>query len=178
MAEVNCNLTEVYVKLKHSGLLSKSVWILISCLLLVPLMLGGCGGGTPTNIVTVDSVSTASNVSMTDGVWDWQQYVEQDSFPSGYEGAFWVMFNFSNILHDDTVNINANIYILSNGETWDMQSKNASITDTTDNTLWWGGLFDISSYADGDYSVIVNITDLIAGTSAAKAAYFEIGAAP
>ena len=58
------------------------------------------------------------------------------------------------------------------------QSKNASITDATDNTLWWGALFDISSYPDGDYSVIVNITDLIAGTAAAKAAYFEIGATP
>ena len=169
------------MKEKHSCLLSKSVWILISCLLLIPLLISGCGGGggsEQTNIVTVDSVSTASNVSMTDGVWDWQQYVEQDSFPSGYNGTFWVMFNFSNILHKDTVNIKANIYILSNGETWDVQSKNASITDTTDNTLWWGGLFDISSYPDGDYSVIVNITDLIAGTSAAKAAYFEIGAAP
>ena len=168
------------MKEKHNGLLYKSGGVLIAFLILIPLLISGCGGGgsTATPTVQVASVSTASNVSMTDGIWDWQQYVEQDSFTSGYDGAFWVMFNFSNILHDDTVNIKANTYILSNGEIMAEQSKNASITDTTDNTLWWGGLFDISSYADGDYSVIVNITDLIAGTAAAKAAYFEIGATP
>jgi hypothetical protein len=130
------------------------------------------------NIVTVNSVSTASNVFMTDGVWDWQQYVQQGKFPSGYAGEFCVMFNFSNILHDKAVNIEANVYIFSKGEIMARQSQNASVTNTSDNTLWWGAFLNISSYPDGNYSVIVNITDLIAGASAAKATYFQIGAAP
>ena len=169
------------MKGKYSGLLYKGGGVLIAFLILIPLLISGCGGGgssTPTNIVQIDGVTTASNVSMTNGVWNWQQYVQQDRFHSGYNGTFWVMFNFSNILHSNAVNIEANVYIFSNGEIMAKQSKNASITSTTDNKLWWGSLFDISDYSDGNYSVIVNVTDLLAGTSAAKATYFQIGAAP
>jgi len=172
------------VKEKHSGLLYKSGGVLIAFLILIPLLLVGCecdfncSKEQAQSTIRVNSVTTASNVSMTDGVWDWWQYVEQDSFPSGYEGPLWVMFNFSNALHNGSVNIRANVYILSNGAIKAEDTKDASITNSSDNTMWWGDLFDISTYADGDYSVIVTITDLIAGTAAANWTNFEISAAP
>jgi hypothetical protein len=126
----------------------------------------------------VDGVDTASNVTITGGVRDWQKYVLQESFPSGYSGEFWVMFSFSNMLHDGKTHVKVNIYILSNGELIAEENKEANLTDSSDNKLWWGNMFDISSYADGDYSAIVTVTDLIAGTSASLATTFKIGAAP
>jgi hypothetical protein len=163
------------MKNNRGGLLRKNRWMFMLCLISLCLLLSGCGGSGQKNIVQVDNVSTASNVSITNGVWDWQQYVQQDSFPSGYSGAFWVMFSFSNILHDGTTHIKANIYIVSGGELIAEENKEANLTDSSDNKLWWGNSFDISSYTDGNYSVIVDVVDLISGTSASLNTTFRIG---
>jgi hypothetical protein len=128
------------------------------------------------NALKVDGVDTASNVTLTGGVQDWRNYTIQDSFPSGYSGEFWVMFSFSNMLHDGKTHVKVNIYILSNGELIAEENKEANLTDSSDNKLWWGNMFDISSYADGDYSAIVTVTDLISGTSASLSTAFRIGA--
>jgi hypothetical protein len=122
-------------------------------------------------------VATASNVTTTNGQLDWRQYTQQNTFPSGYSGGLWVMFSFSNMLHEKAVNIKADIYLISNGETKAVKNKAASLTDATDNSLWWGDVFDISAFPDGDYTAIVTITDVIAGTAAAQMTTFNIGAA-
>jgi hypothetical protein len=126
----------------------------------------------------VNTVDTASNVTLTGGVRDWRNYVPQESFPSGYSGEFWVMFSFSNMLHDGKTHVKVNIYILSNGELIAEENKEANLTDSSDKKLWWGNMFDISSYTDGDYSAIVTVTDLISGTSASLSTAFKIGATP
>jgi hypothetical protein len=72
----------------------------------------------------------------------------------------------------------ANIYILSNGELIAEENKEANLTDSSDKKLWWGNMFDISSYPDGDYSAIATVTDLISGTSAALSTTFKIGGTP
>jgi len=127
------------------------------------------------NNLKVDKVDTASSVTLTNGLRDWRNYVVQESFPSGYSGEFWVMFSFSNVLHDRKTHIKANIYIVSDGELKAEENKEANITDSSDNKLWWGNMFDISSYPDGNYSVIVTLTDLISGTSASLTTTFKIG---
>ncbi len=154
----------------RSGLLWKSELIVISSLILLSLLLSGCQ-----NAFKVDSVDTASSVTLTGGQRDWRNYVSQKSFPSGYSGELWVMFNFSNMLHDKVIRVKANIYIVYNGELKAEKNKEANITDSSDNKLWWGDIFDISNYPDGDYSVIVTMTDLIAGTSASLTTTFKVG---
>ncbi len=139
---------------------------------MLSVLLNGCGS----NAFKVDSVDTASSVSITNGVLDWTKYTIQESFPSGYSGDFWVMFSFSNMLHNGITNIKANIYIVSNGELKAEENKEADISNSSDNKLWWGNSFDIGNYTDGDYSVIVTVTDLIAGTSASERTTFHIGA--
>jgi hypothetical protein len=162
------------MKAKQSGLLWKSGWIVISCLILLSLLLSGCANHAQ-NALKVDTVDTASSVTLTGGVPDWRNYVSQESFPSGYSGEFWVMFNFSNMLHDSKTHIKANIYIVSQGELKAERNKESNLTDSSDNRLWWGDSFDISLYPDGDYSVIVTVTDLISGTSASLTATFKVG---
>jgi len=145
------------------------------CLILLCLLLIGCANQAQ-NALKVDRVDTASSVTLTSGgLRDWREYTLQRSFPSGYSGEFWVMFSFSNMLHDRTIHVKANIYIVSNGELKAEENKEANITDSSDNKLWWGNSFDISSYPDGDYSVIVTVTDLISGTSASLMTTFKIG---
>jgi hypothetical protein len=141
---------------------------------LLGLLLIGCAKPSQ-NALTVDRVDTASSVTRTSsGLLDWRKYSAQDSFPSGYSGEFWVMFSFSNMLHEGKTHVKANIYIVSNGELKAEKSKEANLTDSSDNKLWWGDSFDISGYPDGDYSAIVTVTDLIWGTSASQATMFNI----
>ena len=147
------------------------------CLILLSLLLIGCANHTQ-DALKVDTVDTASSVTLTDGVRDWREYTPQESFPSGYSGEFWVMFNFSNMLHDKVTRVKINIYIVASGELKAETSKYANLTNSSDNELWWGNSFDISGYPDGDYSVIMTMTDLIAGTSASLSTTFKIGAAP
>ena len=165
------------MKNNRGGLLRKSLWMLMVCVISLSLLPIGCANHAQ-DALKVDTVDTASSVTLTDGVRDWREYTPQESFPSGYSGEFWVMFNFSNMLHDSNTHVKANIYIVSNGELRAEENKEANITDSSDNKLWWGNSFDISSYPDGDYSVILTVTDLIAGTSASLSTTFKIGAAP
>lgn len=127
------------------------------------------------SVLRIDSLDTASSVSQTNNGPNWHEYVKQNSFASGYSGGFWVMFSFSNILHGKSVNIKADIYILSNGALKTVKDKPANLADTSWNQLWWGDTFDISAYPDGDYTVILTVTDVIAGTSAAQMTTFSIG---
>lgn len=168
------------MKEKRGGLVSKVGRIFISLLILSSLLLNGCTNNTlKVNTLKVDSVDTASSVTLIKEQRDWRTYVQQKSFASGYKGEFWVMFSFSSMLHDKTIWVKAHIYIVSNnGELKGEKNKEATITDSSDNRLWWGDSFDVSSYPDGDYSAIVTITDLIAGTSASRTNTFKIGASP
>ena len=156
------------------GLHNNNRWVLKLFMVLLCLLFTGCTkGGEDT--FKVDRVETATSVTLTDGLQDWRNYVTQKSFTSGYSGEFWVMFNFSNVLHDGKINFKANIYIVSDGDLISEENKEAAITDSSDNKLWWGNLFDISMYPDGDYSAIVTVTDLISGTSASLTTAFKIG---
>ncbi|MBT9161248.1 MAG: hypothetical protein AAGB97_02950 [Dehalococcoidia bacterium] len=159
----------------RSGLMRKGWCIFISSLILLSLSPAGCANTDTQNAFKVDSVDTASIVTLSGGQPDWRNYVSQKSFPSGYSGEFWVMFSFSNMLHDKTTRVKANIYIVSQGELKAEKNKEANITDSSDNKLWWGNRFDISNYPDGDYLVIVTMTDLIAGTSASLTTTFKVG---
>ncbi len=159
-----------------SGLLRKGWLISISSLILLSLLPAGCANtDLQKNAFKVDSVDTASSVTLTAGQRDWRNYVQQKSFPSAYSGEFWVMFNFSNMLHDQVTRVKINIYIVSQGELKAEKNKEVNRTNSSDDKLWWGDIFDISNYPDGDYSVIVTMTDLIAGTSASLTTTFKVG---
>jgi hypothetical protein len=85
------------------------------------------------------------------------------------------VFAFSNALHDQAINVKGNIYIVQNGLLKDQRSKDVNWVDSADNTLYWGDIFDISGYADGNYTIIVTITDLISATSDSIMSTFTIG---
>lgn len=125
--------------------------------------------------LSVDKLDTASSVTSTNGQIDWRNYTQKDTFASGYSGEFLVMFSFSNALHNKTVNVKGDIYIVSNGVLIDSKNKDVNQTTATNNTLFWGDNFDISKYADGDYMVVINLTDLISGTSTSATNTFKIG---
>lgn len=160
------------------GLLRKGWLISISSLILLLLLPAGCANNDTQNAFKVDNVDTASSVTLVGGQQDWRNYVPQKSFPSAYSGEFWVMFNFSNMLHDKVIRVKINIYIVSQGELKAEKNKEVNITNSSDNKLWWGDIFDISNYPDGDYSVIVTMADLIAGTSASLTTTFKVGGTP
>ena len=162
------------MKLKSSMWLKKAGSLLIIGSILL-LALTGCSKSSSGNVIKINNMATASSVTITNGQTDWRNYTQQKTFASAYNGGFWVVFNFSNALHDKAVNVKGNIYIVQNGVLKDEQSKDVSLTDSSDNTLYWGGIFDISQYADGDYTVIVTITDLISGTSASIMNTFKVG---
>jgi hypothetical protein len=85
------------------------------------------------------------------------------------------MFEFSNVLHNSNTNVKINLYIVSGGILEDGASKYVDQTDATDNILYRGNKFDISKYNNGDYTVIVTMTDLISATSATMTNTFTIG---
>ena len=145
-------------------------------LLLVSLLSIGCSKQTTNGkVITINNVATASSITTTNGEQDWRNFTQQKSFSSGYSGEFWVMFEFSNVLHNVNINVKINIYIISGGILEDEASKYVDQTDATDNTLYWGNQFDISKYNNGDYTVIVTMTDLISATSATMTNTFTIG---
>jgi hypothetical protein len=142
----------------------------------IPLLSTGCSKqNTSGTVIKINNVATASSVTTTNGEQDWRNYSQQKSFSSGYSGDFWVMFDFSNVLHNSNINVKINIYIVSGGILEDEASKYVDQTDATDNTLYWGNQFDISKYNDGDYTVIVTMTDLISATSTTTTTTFTIG---
>jgi hypothetical protein len=159
------------------GMFKRLSWFLISALLILSMLPAACSrtqaaGG---KIIVVDNLVTASAVTQTGGQRDWRNYTQYKIFPSGYSGDFFVVFSFSNALHDKAVNAKANIFILSNGVIKDQKSKDVSLTDSTDNQLFWGDSFDISKYADGTYTVIVTVTDLLSATSSTIMNTFSVG---
>ena len=164
------------MKDKFGCLFRRCGLIFIASLLLIPLLLTGCSKQTTTGkFIKINNVATASSITTTNGEQDWRNFKEQKSFSSGYSGDFWVMFEFSNILHSSNINVKINVYIVSGGILEDEASKNVDQTDATDNTLYWGNQFDISKYNNGDYTVIVTMTDLISATSATMTNAFTIG---
>ena len=151
-------------------------WIFMVGLLSISLLLAGCSKQTTTSkFIKINNVATASNITTTNGEQDWRNFTQQKSFSSGYSGDFWVMFEFSNALHNSNINVKINIYIVSGGILEDEASKYVDQTDATDNTLYWGNKFDISKYNAGNYTVIVTMTDLISATSATMMNTFTIG---
>jgi hypothetical protein len=187
---------------KWSKLLKKSAVLAICGLAILMLPLGGCSNNdlqsqvqtltaektalqstvqkltqenaAQQNALKVDKVATASSVTTTNGQLDWRNYTAQKTFTAGYTGGLWVMFNFSNMLHDKTINVKVDMYLISNGETKAVKNKVSSMTDATDNSLWWGDTFDISGLPAGDYAALVTVTDVIAGTAAAQMTAFNI----
>jgi len=159
------------------GCLSKKCGLIFMVgLLSISLLLAGCSTQATTgNVIKINNVATASSVTTTNGEQDWRNYTQQKNFSSGYSGEFWVMFEFSNVLHNSNTNVKINIYIVSGGILEDEASKYLDQADATDNTLYWGNQFDISKYNNGDYTVIVTMTDLISATSATMTNTFKIG---
>jgi hypothetical protein len=162
------------MKVKSNGWLKKGSSLLIIGLILL-LSVTGCNKSSSAKPFKMDNLATASAVTLTNGQRDWRNYTQKKTFASGYSGEFWVTFSFSNALHDKTVNVKGNIYMVLNGVLIDQKSKDVNLTDSTDNSLFWGDSFDISKYADGDYTVIVTMTDLISATSTSIMNTFKIG---
>lgn len=158
-------------------LLKKSGYILIAGLIFFLALPTGCSGpvSSASNAITIDNLTTASVVRMTNGQRDRRTYGQKKSFPSGYSGEFWVMFSFSNMLHNKAIHVFARIYIYSGDESKIQKNKEFNLTDSTDNTLYWGENFDISTYADGDYAVFLMMDDLISGTTVGTKTDFTIG---
>jgi hypothetical protein len=164
------------MKDKFGCLLKRSGWIFMVGLLSISLFLAGCSKQTTTSkFIKINNVATASSITTTNGEQDWRNFTQQKNFSTGYRGDFWVMFEFSNVLHNNNINVKINIYIVSGGILEDEASKYVDQTDATDNTLYWGNKFDISKYNNGDYTVIVTMTDLISATSATMTNTFTIG---
>jgi hypothetical protein len=129
----------------------------------------------PQSALKIDYLDTASSVTTINGQADWHEYVAQKSFTAGSQDGLWVMFGFSNMLHNRKVNVIADIYIISNGQVVASRNNDAALNDSTYGNLYWGDTFDISTYAAGDYTVLLTINDIIAGTSATQKTTFNIG---
>ena len=163
------------MKDKLGCLFRRGGWILIAGLLLISLLSAGCSKQSANSkVIKIDNLDTASVVTLINGQ-HWQTYNQQKIFPEGYSGEFWVVFECSNILHNNNINIEIDTYIESGGILEDEASKYVDQTDATDNTLYWGNKFDISKYNAGNYTVIVTMTDLISATSATMMNTFTIG---
>ncbi len=128
----------------------------------------------PQSALKIDYLDTASSVTSVNGQLDWHKYVTQKSFTAGSQDGMWVMFGFSNMLHSGKVNVKADIYVISNGQIVDWKNNDATLNDSADSELYWGDTFDISTYAAGDYTVLLTVTDIIAGTSATQKTTFII----
>ena len=157
-----------------------TTWLKKGCLLLIIasvllLALAGCSKSSSDKLFKMDNLATASAVTTTNGQTDWRNYTQQKTFASGYNSGFWVVFSFSNALHNKAVNVEGNIYIVQNGVLKDQKSKEISLTDSTDNILYWGDIIDISKYADGTYTVVVTMTDLSSATSSSMMNTFKVG---
>lgn len=162
------------MKIKSNGCLKKASLVLIIGLLLL-FSLTGCSQSSNSQSIKMDKLDTASAVTTTNGQMDWRYYTQKTIFPSGYSGDFWVVFNFSNILHDKNVNVQTSVYIVSNGILEDESNKYINSSNSTDNTLFWGNKFDISKYTAGNYNIIVTVTDLMTGRSASQMNTLKIG---
>jgi len=130
----------------------------------------------PQSTLKIDYMDTASSVTMVNGQLDWHNYVNSKSFTAGSKDGLWVMFGFSNMLHGGKVNITADIYIISNEHIVAWRNIDATLYDSTYRKLYWGDTFNISTYEAGDYTVLLTIYDIIAGTSATQKTTFKIGA--
>lgn len=161
------------MKEKRSFLLNKSGWIFVALLLLL-ILSAGCFSKVSNNF-KIDSLSTASSIKFTNGQRDWRDYTQQRTFPSGYSGEFWVVFSFSNMLQNGAIKIAGNIYIYSGEEIKSQKRKDVNLINSTDNNLYWGDNFDISTYPDGEYAVFFMITDLITETTVGTKTNFTIG---
>lgn len=131
----------------------------------------------PQSALKIDYLDTASSVTMVNGQLDWRKYVAQKSLTAGSQDGLWVMFGFSNMLHGGKVNVKVDIYIISDGQIVDWKNNDATLSDSTYGSLYWGDTFDISTYAAGDYTILLTIHDIIAGTSTTQKATFIIGTA-
>lgn len=79
------------------------------------------------------------------------------------------------MLHNGAIKISGNIYIYSGEEVKSQKRKDVNLINSTDNKLYWGDNFDISSYPDGEYAVFLMITDLITETAVGTETNFTIG---
>ncbi|RJQ40507.1 MAG: hypothetical protein C4555_01405 [Dehalococcoidia bacterium] len=122
----------------------------------------------------IDYLDTTASVDRTGGQVNWRNYEARNSFIAGSTDGLWVMFGFSNMLHSGSVNVKADIYIISNGKIVAWRNNDASLNNSTYWELYWGDTFDISNYPAGDYTALVTIHDFIAGTSATRKAVFKI----
>lgn len=122
----------------------------------------------------IDYLDTASSVTAINGQVDWRKYEARTSFTAGSPDGLWVMFGFSNMLHSGKVNVKADIYIISNGQIVAWKNNDATLNNSTYWELYWGDTFDVSTYAAGDYTVLLTIHDFIAETSANKKTTFKI----
>jgi hypothetical protein len=163
------------MKDKLGCLFRRGGWILIAGLLLISLLSAGCSKQSANSkVIKIDNLDTASGVTLINGQ-HWQTYNQQKIFPEGYSGEFWVVFECSNILHNNNINIEIDTYIESGGILEEKSSQNENQTDATDDTLYWGKQFDISKYRSKYYTVIVTITDLISAKLATMTNTFAIG---
>jgi hypothetical protein len=162
---------------KGSPLHWKYGWILMALLLIISLTPTACSrtAGAAGKVLIVDNLVTASAIKTINGQKDWRNYTQMKNFPSGYNGDFFVVFSYSNALHNGTINTKGNIYIVSNGVSVDQKIRDVYLTESTDNQLFWGDSFDISKYTDGTYTVVVTITDLLSGASASIKNTFTVG---
>jgi hypothetical protein len=153
------------MKEKMIGLMRKGGWILITGLMFLSVLPAGCFSqpSNTSNSLKINYLDTASDVAVTNGQRDWRNYDQKKIFPSGYAGELWIMFGFSNMLHNRETKIKTEIYIYSGEEIKDRKYKEADLSDSNDNTLFWGDTIEISTYPSGNYSVILMITDLITG---------------
>ena len=110
---------------------------------------------------------------------EWESAVDYEldsSFPMGYSGDFFVIYEIENIYHSMIYRIALDIYIISGGTVYDEHhySSFGSIPYEGDWSQNLYNEFDISDLSNGYYTVIVTATDLITGESNAKAHSFEI----
>ena len=171
-AEVQ-NLTQIQALVRENEELKAQVMSLTQDKAALQQLVDNPGSG-----LKIDYLYTASNVTSVNGQLDWHKYEVQKSFIAGSSNGLWVVFGFSNILHDGKVNIKADIYIVSNGQIVDWKNNDASLTESTFNNLYWGDTFDISTIEAGEYTILLTINDIIAGTSATQKTAFIIEPSP
>jgi len=122
----------------------------------------------------IDYLDTTSSITVVNGEIDWRKYVPQKTFTTGAKDGLWVMFGFSNMLHDGKINVKADIYIISDGQLVGWKNNDATLTNSTFNNLYWGDSFDMSTFTPGEYDVLVTIHDIIAETIATQKTTFKI----
>lgn len=105
------------------------------------------------------------------------EYKLNNSIPLGYDGTFMVIFEIVDIYHDLTCHISDDILILKGGSI--ISENHETFIETIRSTTeeWYYSRyvpFDISSLSDGQYTVIVTVTDLISGESNSNTTTFNI----